>query len=76
MLRRLLMAVLVVVSLACLVPDAKAGGHCCRRPNPCRVGCGSWLCGDYGPGPFGNGNFCYAGYCPYVNRTCCGRIIQ
>ena len=70
MLRRTLLAVLVVASLACLVQNAHAAGHSRRG----RVM--NYLFGGYGPGPFGNGNFSYAGHPPIYNYTIRGRRLQ
>ncbi len=68
MLRRSLMTTLVVVSLACVVQDAHAAGHCHRVVK--------YFFGGYGPGPFGKGQVVYAGQPPIVNHTTCGHIIQ
>lgn len=55
MLRRSLQAVLVVVALASAVEEADAGHHH-------RGGVVDYLFGGYGPGPFGHGDFSYAGW--------------
>jgi hypothetical protein len=59
MLRHSLKAALVVVALACLVPDGRAAGH--SRPRPLA----NYLFGGFGPGPFGYGDFVYAGHSTY-----------
>jgi hypothetical protein len=66
MLRHFLTAGLLVVALSCTAKGGQPSNHCCRG-KVC-----SYLFGGYGPGPFGKGNFCYAGYCPYDNRTLLG----
>jgi hypothetical protein len=73
MVRRLLLAALVVASLACVVQDAQAAGACkgCRGK-----GVLNYLFGGYGPGPFGNGQVSYAGHPPICNTTNCGRPIR
>jgi hypothetical protein len=71
MLRRLMLAVLVVASLACMVQDAKAAGPC--RPHGKVV---SYLFGGYGPGPFGKGFVNYAGHPAIYNYNACGRVIR
>lgn len=71
MVRRLLMATLVVVSLACMVQDAHASSGHCRRGRVV-----NYLFGGYGPGPFGKGYVEYAGQRPIYNYTTCGHIIQ
>ncbi len=70
MLRRSMMAVLVVAALACIARDAQAGNPCCRQKVL------EYLFGGYGPGPFGKGEFSYAGQYPIDNRTCRGCKIQ
>jgi hypothetical protein len=70
MLRRSLAAALVVVALASVAQDVHASGHSRRG------GCFSYFFGGYGPGTFGYGDVSYAGYSPYVNRTCCGCRIR
>jgi len=71
MLRRLLMALLVVVALATLGQGAHASGHGCRR------GLFDCLFGGYGSGLFGyGGGRTYAGYTPQADYTECGRRIN
>jgi hypothetical protein len=71
MLRRLILATLVVVALASLAQESHAGcKRCCKKNVVCN------LFGNYGPGPFGCGDFAYAGYYPRANYTCCGCRIQ
>lgn len=69
MLRRILLAVLVVASLASIAQDA----HAARQPRRGRVM--NYLFGGYGPGPFGNGYFSYAGHPPIRNYTERGRLL-
>ncbi|HTU24025.1 MAG TPA: hypothetical protein VMF30_01430 [Pirellulales bacterium] len=59
MLRHSLKAALVIVALACLIQDAQATNHARRR-----AAVSYWL-GGFGPGPFGHGNFVYAGQSTY-----------
>ena len=66
MLRRLLIAALIVVSLACVIQKSHAA--CNGR----RCGLIEFLFGGYGPGPFGKGEFSYAGYTPPPIYTECG----
>lgn len=56
MLRRSLLAVLFVVALTALADDSQAAGHSHRG------GVANYLFGGYGPGPFGHGDFTYAGW--------------
>jgi hypothetical protein len=70
MLRRSLMAVLVVVALAGMAQQSKAA---CRGHRGGVVNC---LFGGYGRGPFGNGYCAYAGYYPPAEYTCCGCRIR
>lgn len=69
MLRQSMKAVMIAVALAGMV---KCGQH----SNPCRRSICDYLFGGYGPGPFGHGEFGYAGYYPQDNRTCHGCKIQ
>jgi hypothetical protein len=59
MLRHSLKVVLVVVALTCAIQDGHAGGRPRRKP------VANYLFGGYGPGPFGYGDFVYAGYDTY-----------
>jgi hypothetical protein len=59
MLRRTLKAALVIAALACLIHDANALGHARGR------GVVRHYLGGYGTGPFGYGDFVYAGYPTY-----------
>jgi len=59
MLRYSLKAALLVVALACLIQDSRAGGQPCRKP------VAKHKFGGYGSGPFGYGDFVYAGYPTY-----------
>lgn len=69
MVRRSLVAALVVASLACMTRDVHAG-------NPARPGKVAKVFGGYGPGPFGKGFVVYAGHPPIYNYTACGRVIK
>jgi hypothetical protein len=70
MLRRLIMATLVVVALASVCQQAQASCHCRRG------GVVDYLFGGYGPGLFGyGGGYSYAGFTPPANYTECGRRI-
>ena len=69
MLRRTLLALLVVASLTTLVQTADAAGP------PRRGRILNYLFGGYGPGPFGTGYFSYAGHPPIRNYTEHGRRL-
>lgn len=70
MLRHSLIAALVVVALAGTVKAGHPPRHCCRDKVV------NYLFRGYGPGPFGHGDFWYAGWYPYDNRTCCGCKVR
>jgi hypothetical protein len=70
MVRRSLVAALVLVTLACMVQHSHAARHNRRG----RVA--SYLFGGYGPGPFGKGHVNYAGHPPIQNYTNLGRRVQ
>ena len=71
MFRRLLMATLVVVALASLGQQVQAANPCSCRAKVC-----DYFFGGYGPGLFGyGGGYAYAGYCPPIRYTECGRRL-
>jgi hypothetical protein len=73
MLRRSLIAALVVVLLASSVQNANAAG----RPSCPRLArIMDYLFGGYGYGPFGRGYVSYAGHPPIYNHTTCGHPIK
>ncbi len=57
-------AALLAVALSCLVQDAQASGRKSSGPYR-RKPVAEYLVGGYGPGPFGKGDFVYAGYSSY-----------
>jgi hypothetical protein len=69
MFRRLLMAALIVASLACMAKESHAATHCRKGAVV------DYLFGGYGRGPFGHGYVAYAGYVPYAQCTECGHRI-
>ena len=70
MLRRLLMAMLVVASLVSMVQGTFAAGQ------PRRGKVVNYLFGGYGPGPFGKGQVSYAGHPPIYNYTNRGHRVR
>ncbi len=74
MLRRLLMAMLVVVAVGSLVEDSQAS--CNRGKNCQKTSLREYFLGGCGPGPFGRGEFGYAGYYPAPVYSCCGHRIK
>ncbi len=71
MLRRLLLALLVVIAVASLSQHSQAG-HSCRSRSVC-----DYMFGGFGRGLFGyGGGSGYAGYCPQPNYTQCGKRLN